>query len=101
MLGHDVILNVPGPDLSRSEGVQREADDALTQTGTELSASNVRREVRRVIEGAGLVAQEVGTPRELRHSFVTQKIKKAASRIREAALEPVGDTGIEPVTSSV
>ncbi|GGP15708.1 hypothetical protein GCM10012278_76610 [Nonomuraea glycinis] len=32
---------------------------------------------------------------------VTRKIKKAASRIREAALEPVGDTGIEPVTSSV
>ncbi|MGN9785196.1 tyrosine-type recombinase/integrase [Nonomuraea sp. ZG12] len=41
-----------------------------TQAGTKLSANNVRREVRRVIDRAGLVAQE-WTPRELRHSFVS------------------------------
>jgi integrase len=41
-----------------------------TRTGTALSAGNVRREFRRVIGRAGLIADD-WTPRELRHSFVS------------------------------
>jgi len=41
-----------------------------TRTGGPLSAGNVRREFRRVIARAGLVAAE-WTPREMRHSFVS------------------------------
>ncbi|TNY35846.1 tyrosine-type recombinase/integrase [Thermomonospora catenispora] len=41
-----------------------------TRTGGRLSAGNVRREFRRVIARAGLVAAE-WTPREMRHSFVS------------------------------
>src|SRR5690606_36604137 len=40
------------------------------RTGGRLSAGNVRREFRRVIARAGLVAAE-WTPREMRHSFVS------------------------------
>jgi len=41
-----------------------------TRTGTALSAGNVRRDIRAVLDDAGLVGQE-WTPRELRHSFVS------------------------------
>lgn len=41
-----------------------------SEVGTELSAGNVRRAVRRVLRIAGLKADE-WTPRELRHSFVS------------------------------
>ncbi|MEV0388750.1 site-specific integrase [Nonomuraea sp. NPDC050643] len=41
-----------------------------TKTGTALSATNVRRDFRKVIVRAGLVSGE-WTPRELRHSFVS------------------------------
>jgi integrase len=41
-----------------------------TRNGTKMSAGNVRREFRRVITRAGLVATE-WTPREMRHSFVS------------------------------
>ncbi|WP_328814303.1 site-specific integrase [Nonomuraea cypriaca] len=41
-----------------------------TKNGTPLSATNVRRDFRKVIVDAGLVGVE-WTPRELRHSFVS------------------------------
>jgi site-specific recombinase XerD len=41
-----------------------------TRTGTALSAGNVRRDFRAVLDRAGLVGRE-WTPRELRHSFVS------------------------------
>lgn len=41
-----------------------------TRNGTKMSAGNVRREFRRVITRAGLVAAD-WTPREMRHSFVS------------------------------
>lgn len=41
-----------------------------TKHGTALSAANVRRDFRKVVARAGLVAGE-WTPRELRHSFVS------------------------------
>jgi site-specific recombinase XerD len=41
-----------------------------SEVGTEMSAANVRRAVRRVLRAAGLEAGE-WTPRELRHSFVS------------------------------
>jgi integrase len=47
--------------------------DALvfrTQAGTPLAAGNVRRDVRTVLDRAGLVGKD-WTPRELRHSFVS------------------------------
>jgi integrase len=41
-----------------------------TRTGTGLSAHNVRRDFRRVIDTAGVTGKE-WTPREMRHSFVS------------------------------
>lgn len=41
-----------------------------SEAGTEMSAANVRRAVRRILRTAGLEAGE-WTPRELRHSFVS------------------------------
>jgi integrase len=41
-----------------------------TSVGTAQDVNNVRRDFRRVIKSAGLVAKE-WTPRELRHSFVS------------------------------
>jgi integrase len=41
-----------------------------SEVGTEMSAANVRRAVRRILRLAGLEAKE-WTPRELRHSFVS------------------------------
>jgi integrase len=41
-----------------------------TRTGTALSAGNVRRDIRAVLDDAGLVGRE-WMPRELRHSFVS------------------------------
>lgn len=41
-----------------------------SEVGTEMSAANVRRAVRRILRNAGLNAEE-WTPRELRHSFVS------------------------------
>lgn len=41
-----------------------------SEVGTEMSAANVRRAVRRILRAAGLNAGE-WTPRELRHSFVS------------------------------
>jgi integrase len=41
-----------------------------SEVGTEMSAGNVRRAVRRILRAAGLNAEE-WTPRELRHSFVS------------------------------
>lgn len=41
-----------------------------TRTGTPLSASNVRRDFRKVVKAAGLNPRE-WAPRELRHSFVS------------------------------
>ncbi|WP_147260615.1 tyrosine-type recombinase/integrase [Pseudonocardia hierapolitana] len=41
-----------------------------SEVGTETSAGNVRRAVRRILRAAGLKAEE-WTPRELRHSFVS------------------------------
>jgi integrase len=41
-----------------------------SEVGTEMSAANVRRAVRRILRAAGLNAEE-WTPRELRHSFVS------------------------------
>jgi integrase len=41
-----------------------------TRVGTALSAGNVRRDFRAVLDDAGLVGRE-WTPRELRHSFVS------------------------------
>jgi site-specific recombinase XerD len=41
-----------------------------TRTGTALSAGNVRRDFRTVLDQAGLVGKD-WTPRELRHSFVS------------------------------
>ncbi|MEV5495621.1 tyrosine-type recombinase/integrase [Nonomuraea fuscirosea] len=41
-----------------------------TKTGTPLTATNVRRDFRKVLDNAGLTAAE-WTPRELRHSFVS------------------------------
>ncbi|GLY83744.1 tyrosine-type recombinase/integrase [Actinoallomurus iriomotensis] len=41
-----------------------------TKNGTALSAENVRRDLRKVLDRAGLVATD-WTPRVLRHSFVS------------------------------
>ncbi len=41
-----------------------------SQVGTELDAHNVRRQFRKVVAAAGLIAEE-WTPREMRHSFVS------------------------------
>ncbi|GAA1675516.1 hypothetical protein GCM10009733_085720 [Nonomuraea maheshkhaliensis] len=41
-----------------------------TKNGTALSATNVRRDFRKVVASAGLAGRE-WTPRELRHSFVS------------------------------
>jgi integrase len=41
-----------------------------TRTGTALSATNVRRDFRAVLDRAGLVGRD-WTPRELRHSLVS------------------------------
>jgi site-specific recombinase XerD len=57
---------------------QAGTDDALvgvdlvfcTKNGTPLSATNVRRDFRKVADNAGLAGAE-WTPRELRHSFVS------------------------------
>jgi site-specific recombinase XerD len=40
------------------------------RTGTELTAHNVRRDFRKVMDAAGLTGKE-WAPRELRHSFVS------------------------------
>jgi site-specific recombinase XerD len=42
-----------------------------TKTGTPLTATNVRRDFRKVLENAGLTATE-WTPRELRHLAATR-----------------------------
>ena len=62
-------------DHLNAHGMAPGADDPdrlvfATRTGTQMSAGNVRREFRRVITRAGLVAAE-WTPREMRHSFVS------------------------------
>ncbi|MEU4544874.1 tyrosine-type recombinase/integrase [Nonomuraea dietziae] len=41
-----------------------------TRTGTPVTAHNVRRDFRKVVEEAGLTGRE-WSPRELRHSFVS------------------------------
>ncbi|TXK39967.1 tyrosine recombinase XerC [Nonomuraea sp. C10] len=69
-----------------------------TRTGTNLSAANVRREVRRVIERAGLAAQE-WTPRELRHSFVS--LLSADGVPIEQIARLIGHTGGSAVTEKV
>jgi integrase len=60
-------------DAARQAAGKRWQDHGLvfpTACGTPQDDANVRRDFRRVIEAAGLVATE-WTPRELRHSFVS------------------------------
>jgi integrase len=60
-------------DAARQAAGKRWQDHGLvfpTACGTPQDDANVRRDFRRVIEAAGLVAME-WTPRELRHSFVS------------------------------
>lgn len=60
-------------DALRAEAGQRWQDSDLvfaSKVGTALDDANVRRDFRRVVEAAGLVAKN-WTPRELRHSFVS------------------------------
>ncbi|MBV9161978.1 MAG: site-specific integrase [Pseudonocardiales bacterium] len=60
-------------DAARAAAGKRWRDHGLvfpTTVGTPQNDANVRREFRRVIEAAGLVAKD-WTPRELRHSFVS------------------------------
>ncbi|WP_219502058.1 site-specific integrase [Nonomuraea ceibae] len=94
-------------DLWEHQGRQREKagdrwqDNDLvfaTRTGTDLSAANVRREVRRVIERAGLAAQE-WTPRELRHSFVS--LLSADGVPIEQIARLIGHAGGSAVTEKV
>ncbi|MEU4329052.1 tyrosine-type recombinase/integrase [Nonomuraea dietziae] len=69
-----------------------------TKTGTKLSAANVRREFRRVVERAGLVAKE-WTPREMRHSFVS--LLSADGMPIEHIARLVGHAGGSAVTEKV
>ena len=60
-------------DVARKAAGRRWQDHDLvfpTTCGTPQDDANVRRDFRRVIKAAGLVAEE-WTPRELRHSFVS------------------------------
>ncbi|MGP4105187.1 tyrosine-type recombinase/integrase [Nonomuraea sp. KM90] len=56
-------------EIAPSQGDQSRLVFA-TRNGTKMSAGNVRREFRRVITRAGLVAAD-WTPRDMRHSFVS------------------------------
>ncbi|MEO3803663.1 tyrosine-type recombinase/integrase [Nonomuraea sp. B1E8] len=69
-----------------------------TRTGSKLSAANVRREVRRVVERAGLVPHE-WTPRELRHSFVS--LLSAVGVPIEHIARLIGHAGGSAVTEKV
>jgi integrase len=60
-----------------------------TRTGTALSAGNVRRDFRAVLDRAGLVGRE-WAPRELRHSFVS--LLSAHDVPIENISRPVGHT---------
>jgi integrase len=60
-------------DARRTQAGQRWRNNDLvfpTRLGTEQDDANVRRDFRKIVERAGLVAKE-WTPRELRHSFVS------------------------------
>jgi integrase len=70
-----------------------------TRTGGPLSAGNVRREFRRVIDRVpGLVADE-WTPREMRHSFVSALSAHGVAVEEIARL--IGHKGGSPVTEKV
>ncbi|WP_026400709.1 site-specific integrase [Actinomadura rifamycini] len=60
-------------DVIREKAGESWQDTGLvfaTRTGTALSAANVRRDVRKIFDRAGLNGAE-WTPREMRHSFVS------------------------------
>ncbi|MET8985776.1 site-specific integrase [Nonomuraea wenchangensis] len=60
-------------DVAREKAGDRWQDTDLvfcTRTGTPLTAHNVRRDFRKVVEAAGLNGRD-WSPRELRHSFVS------------------------------
>ncbi|MEO3892122.1 site-specific integrase [Nonomuraea sp. B5E05] len=60
-------------DVARGKAGERWQDTDLvfcTRTGTPVTAHNVRRDFRKVVEAAGLTGRE-WSPRELRHSFVS------------------------------
>ncbi|TDC02693.1 hypothetical protein E1267_28830 [Nonomuraea longispora] len=60
-------------DVAREKAGDRWQDTDLvfcTRTGTPVTAHNVRRDFRKVVEAAGLTGRE-WSPRELRHSFVS------------------------------
>ncbi|GAA1683182.1 site-specific integrase [Nonomuraea maheshkhaliensis] len=69
-----------------------------TRNGTTMSAGNVRREFRRVIARAGLVAAE-WTPREMRHSFVS--LMSADGVPVESIARLIGHAGGSAVTEKV
>ncbi|MFI6814741.1 tyrosine recombinase XerC [Nonomuraea sp. NPDC050328] len=69
-----------------------------TRTGGKLSAANVRREFRRVIARAGLVAKD-WTPREMRHSFVS--LLSAEGVPIEQIARLVGHAGGSAVTEKI
>ncbi|WP_435826445.1 tyrosine-type recombinase/integrase [Nonomuraea dietziae] len=58
---------------AREKASERRQDTDLvfcTRTGTPVTAHNVRRDFRKVVDAAGLTGRE-WSPRELRHSFVS------------------------------
>ncbi|WP_211370496.1 tyrosine-type recombinase/integrase [Nonomuraea turkmeniaca] len=60
-------------DVAREKAADRWQDTDLvfcTRTGTPVTAHNVRRDFRKVVEATGLTGRE-WSPRELRHSFVS------------------------------
>lgn len=59
-------------DRARTAGTASHGSELVfcTKNGTPLSAENVRRDFRKVLDRAGLVGTD-WTPRELRHSFVS------------------------------
>ena len=60
-------------DIAQEKAGERWKDTDLvfcTRTGTPVTAHNVRRDFRKVVEAAGLTGRE-WSPRELRHSFVS------------------------------
>ena len=60
-------------DIAQEKAGERWKDTDLvfcTRTGTPVTAHNVRRDFRKVVEKAGLTGRE-WSPREMRHSFVS------------------------------
>ncbi|MEV5704878.1 tyrosine-type recombinase/integrase [Actinoallomurus sp. NPDC052274] len=68
--GERLVREIVAGEGESSHGRTSSRSVFCTRTGTALSAGNVRRDFRAVLDSAGLVGKE-WTPRELRHSFVS------------------------------